>query len=145
MLCADAKKLIRENANFENLTHLTNLETALTKNYHFKYRMKTIEENRLQIYTLQEQFKEMISSYQETQNKAALKEAIEIYIDQIIPREQDNQVLQYSTLYVDVEIGGNLLDDSSKSSNKHDGDIKFILCSNSILLFSISIPSTNLL
>lgn len=109
------------------LTHLTNLETALTKNYHFKYRMKTIEENRLQIYTLQEQFKEMISSYQETQNKAALKEAIEIYIDQIIPREQDNQVLQYSTLYVDVEIGGNLLDDSSKSSNKHDGDIKFIL------------------
>ena len=63
--------------------------------------MKTFEENRLQIYTLQEQFKEMISSYQETQNKAALKEAIEIYIDQIIPREQDNQVLQYSTLYVD--------------------------------------------
>ena len=89
--------------------------------------MNTIEENRLQIYTLQEQFKEMISSYQETQNKAALKEAIELYIDQIIPREQENQGLQYSTLYVDVEVGGNLLDDSSKSSNKHDGDIKFIL------------------
>ena len=124
---ATIQKFDRLKTLFEKtFTYLTSLETTQTNNYRLKDRMNTIEENRLQIYTLQEEFKEMIQNYQESHNSTALKDAVELYIEQIIPREQENQELQYATLYVDVEIGGNLLEDASKSE-KHDGNIKFFL------------------
>jgi len=98
--------------------HLTTLETLLEKNYNWKDRINEIEAARLQLYTYNEQFKEAINLFKKDDNLTAVKDAIELYIDQILPLQEDVQNNQYAQLYVDA--------DNEKA------EIKFKLVSNKV-------------
>jgi len=98
--------------------HLTTLETLLEKNYNWKERLNEIEAARLQLYTYNEQFKEAINDFKETDNLTSVKDAIELYVDNILPMQEDVQNNQYAQLYVDA--------DNEKA------EIKFKLVSNKV-------------
>ena len=83
--------------------HLNTLEILLQENYNWKRRKNEIELARLQLYTLNEQFKQAIKEFNETDNITLVKDAIGIYIDQILPLQDDVQNNQYATLYIDAD------------------------------------------
>jgi len=101
--------------------HLTTLETLLEKNYNWDNRINEIEAARLQLYTYNEQFKEAINDFKINDNLTAVKDGIQLYIDQILPLQEDVQNNQYARLYVDAD--------------NEESEIKFRLVSvrNSIL------------
>ena len=75
----------------------------LQENYNWKRRKNEIELARLQLYTLNEQFKGAIKEFNETDNITLVKDAIGIYIDQILPLQDDVQNNQYATLYIEAD------------------------------------------
>ena len=113
-------------AKFENVKklfetyfqHLNTLETLLETNYAWKERINEIETARLQLYKYNEEFKEAINNFIKTDNLTSVKDAIDLYIDQILPLQEDVQNNQYASLYVDAD--------------DEEAEIKYRLVSNKV-------------
>ena len=98
--------------------HLNTLETLLETNYAWKERINEIETARLQLYKYNEEFKEAINNFIKTDNLTSVKDAIDLYIDQILPLQEDVQNNQYASLYVDAD--------------DEEAEIKYRLVSNKV-------------
>ena len=85
----------------EYYAYVTNLETIRQELYHNKERLLTLETNRLQLYTFNEEFKKMIQLFEEKADPKLMTNALELYINQIIPLEKDIQYVQYSDIHIE--------------------------------------------
>ena len=113
---------------YENwYTHLIDLETFLEEKYNWKERKANIEQDNLKLYIINEEFKEAINEYKKSNNIKNLQEAIEIYIKQILPLEEEIQYNKYSSISVCCTAGETLwCKEDDKKSNK-DKDYTYVL------------------
>ena len=113
---------------YENwYTHLIDLETFLEEKYNWKERKANIEQDNLKLYILNEEFKEATNEYKKSNNIKNLQEAIEIYIKQILPLEEEILYNKYSSISVCCTTEGSLwCKEDDKKSNK-DKDYQYIL------------------
>ena len=89
---------------------LISLEESLKTLHNWKERKERLKENKLQLYLLNEQFSNTIKEFQETGRPALLRDAMQIYIEQILAIEKSIEEDKYSDIYMDREDSqGNLM------------------------------------
>ena len=105
------QKFDTQKGNFEKAySLLTDLEERLEISHNWKERKEKEQEFILELYNLKDEFSHAIAEYRKTGRSALLEDAIEIYIDRILPKEKSLQDEQYATMYVDkVDVGGFLI------------------------------------
>lgn len=87
----------------ENAQYFLTLFNIITDSSNKK---EALTEVQTEIYTNIENIKKMISEYNKTQNKQFVTDAVDVYVDDMIPRLKKLMNLKYANSYVDYEDDG---------------------------------------
>ena len=85
----------------EYFAYVTNLETMRQRLYHLNERLAEIEKDQLQLYIFNEEFKQIIENYKEKPDPKLMTNAIELYINQIVPTEEKIQDNKYTDIHIE--------------------------------------------
>jgi hypothetical protein len=94
------EKVIETTENAQYFLTLFNLVTDSSEKKEAQTKIQT------EIYTNIENIKKMMSEYDKTQNKQFVADAVDVYVDDMIPRLKKLVNIKYAKSYVDYEDGG---------------------------------------